>query len=152
MNPDGAGIQDINSPVNMGGRAGWWAVIGAGVTSGFRTANTQIRNTSQLQLITDANLTIQVASFYKIQEIANGANISNSIKPDTSITNYTFTANIPQMITTDFSVDANATFAIYDVGTCVRVIGTGNAVVLTGQSLTSTPNSWDYNNVGWIKT
>jgi len=150
MNPTNAGIQDINSPAALGGRAGWWAVIAAGVTSGFRTANTQIRNTSQLQLITDANLTIQVASFYKIQEIANGANISNSIKPDSSITNYTFTANIPQMITTDFSVDANATFAIYDVGTCVRVVGTGNAVVLTGQSLTSTPNSWDYNNVGWI--
>jgi hypothetical protein len=150
MNPTGAGIQDISSPASLGGRAGWWTVIGAAVTSGFRTANTQIHNSSQLQLITDANLTVQVASFYKTQEIANGMNISNSIKPDTSITVYEFTANIPQIVTTDFTVDANATFAIYDVGTCVRVIGTGNVVVLSGKSLTSTPNSWDYPNVGWI--
>lgn len=149
-NPTNAGIQDIASAPALGGWVGWWTVIGAGVTTGYRTANTQIHNTSQIQMITDANLTIQVANWYKIQEIANSGNISNAIKPDTSITNYTFTANIPQIVTTDFSVDANATFAIYDVGMCVRVIGTGNAVVLTGQSITSTPSSWDFNNIGWI--
>jgi hypothetical protein len=150
MNPTNAGIQDISSPVNMGGRAGWWTTIGAGVTSGYRTANTQIRNQSQIQVTSDANLVIQVAGWYKIQEIANVANISNAIKPDTTIGSYSLAPDLPITLNLDFSVDANATFAIYDVGMCVRVEGTGNAFVLTGTSLTSTPSSWDYNNIGWI--
>jgi hypothetical protein len=152
MNPTNAGIQDISTAASLGGRAGWWAVIGAGVTSGFRTANTQIRNQSQIQVTSDADLVIQVAGWYKIQEIANGANISNSIKPDTTIGTYSLAPDIPITLNLDFSVDANATFAIYDVGMCVRVLGppAGNAFILTGTSLTSTPNSWDYNNVGWI--
>jgi hypothetical protein len=150
MNPTNAGIQDISSPVNMGGRAGWWTTIGAGVTSGYRTANTQIRNQSQIQVTSDANLVIQVAGWYKIQEIANVANISNAIKPDTTIGSYSLAPDLPITLNLDFSVDANATFAIYDAGMCVRVEGTGNAYVLTGTSLTSTPSGWDYNNVGWI--
>ena len=150
MNPTNAGIQDISSPVNMGGRAGWWTTIGAGVTSGYRTANTQIRNQSQIQVTSDANLVIQVAGWYKIQEIGNVANISNAIKPDTTIGSYSLAPDLPITLNLDFSVDANATFAIYDAGMCVRVEGTGNAFVLTGTSLTSTPSSWDYNNVGWI--
>jgi hypothetical protein len=150
MNPANAGIQDISSPVNMGGRAGWWTTIGAPVTSGFRTANTQIRNQSQIQVTSDADLAIEVAGWYKIQEIANVANISNAIKPDTTIGTYSLANTVPITLNLDFTVDANATFAIYDVGMCVRVIGTGNAFVLTGTSLTSTPSGWDYNNVGWI--
>jgi hypothetical protein len=150
MNPANAGIQDISSPANMGGRAGWWTTIGAGVTSGYRTANTQIRNQSQIQVTSDANLVIQVAGWYKIQEIGNVANISNAIKPDTTIGSYSLAPDLPITLNLDFSVDANATFAIYDAGMCVRVEGTGNAFVLTGTSLTSTPSSWDYNNVGWI--
>jgi hypothetical protein len=150
MNPANAGIQDISSPVNMGGRAGWWTTIGAGVTSGFRTANTQIRNQSQIQVTSDADLAIQVAGWYKIQEIANVANISNAIKPDTTIGTYSLANTLPITLNLDFTVEGNATFAIYDVGMCVRVDGTGNAFVLTGTSLTSTPSGWDYNNVGWI--
>jgi hypothetical protein len=150
MNPANAGIQDISSPVNMGGRAGWWTTIGAPVTSGFRTANTQIRNQSQIQVTSDADLAIEVAGWYKIQEIANVANISNAIKPDTTIGTYSLANTIPITLNLDFTVDANATFAIYDAGMCVRVVGTGNAYVLTGTSLTSTPSGWDYNNVGWI--
>jgi hypothetical protein len=53
----------------------------------------------------------------------------------------------------DISVDANATFAIYDIGMCLRVVtggANGNIIVMTGTSSTSTPNGWDYNSVGWI--
>ena len=135
----------------MGGRAGWWTIIGAAVTSGYRTANTQIHNTSQVQVISDANLEIQIAGWYKTQEIANAANISNAIKPDTTIAVYSLGANKPQMLNLDFSIDANATFAIYDMGMCARVIGTGNVIILTGTSVTSTPNNWDYNSVYWIR-
>lgn len=150
-NPDNAGIQDISSPVSLGGRAGWWTVMGAAVTSGFRTANTQIHNTSQIQVVSDANLEIQIAGWYQTQEIANGSNISNAIKPDTTISVYNLETNKPQMLNLDFSVDANATFAIYDIGMCARVVGTGNVVIITGTSVTSTPSSWDYANVYWIR-
>jgi hypothetical protein len=155
MNPDNAGIQDISSPAALGGRAGWWTVIGSGVTSGYRTANTQIRNQSQIQITSDADLEIQIAGWYKIQEIANTANISNAIKPDTTISSYPIFTEVPLILNLDFSVDANATFAIYDVGMCMRVLGDGvtaaNAFVLTGTSLTTTPSGWDYNNVYWIR-
>ena len=150
-NPDNAGLQDISSPVSLGGRAGWWTVIGAAVTSGYRTANTQIHNSSQIQVISDANLEIQIAGWYQTQQIANTANISNAIKPDTTIGVYELVANRPQILNLDFSVDANATFAIYDVGMCARVIGSGNVVIITGTSVTSTPNNWDYNSVYWIR-
>ena len=150
-NPDNAGLQDISSGASLGGRAGWWTIAGAAVTSGYRTANTQIHNTSQVQVISDANVEIQIAGWYKTQEIANSANISNAIKPDTTIAVYNLVADKPQILDLDFSIDANATFAIYDIGMCARVIGTGNVVVLTGTSVTSTPNNWDYNNVYWIR-
>ena len=152
-NPANAGIQDISSPVNMGGRAGWWTVIGAPVTSGFRTANTQIRNTSQIQIMCDEDLVVQTAGWYKIQQIANAANISNAIKPDTTISTQVVNANTPSVFNLDFSVDANATFAIYDIGMCLRVTtggANGNIIVMTGTSLTATPNSWEYASVGWI--
>jgi hypothetical protein len=125
------------------------------VTSGYRTANTQIRNQSQIQITSDADLEIQIAGWYKIQEIANTANISNAIKPDTTISSYPIFTEVPLILNLDFSVDANATFAIYDVGMCMRVLGDGvtaaNAFVLTGTSLTTTPSGWDYNNVYWIR-
>ncbi len=150
MNPTNAGLQDLSTPASLGGRAGWWTVIGAGVTSGFRTANTQINNSSQIQVISDSDLEIQIAGWYKTQEIANGANISNSLKPDTTITVHNLEANKPKILNLQFTVDANATFAIYDVGMCARVIGTGNVILISGESLTSTPSSWDYNSVYWI--
>jgi hypothetical protein len=152
-NPDGAGLQDIASPVNMGGRAGWWTVIGAEVTSGYRTANTQIRNSSQVQIMCDETLVVQTAGWYQIQEIANTSNISNSIKMDTTISTTVIEANTPQMLNLDFSVESNANFAIYDVGMCMRVStgGTdGNIIVMTGTSVTSKPNSWDFNNLYWL--
>ena len=153
MNPDDAGIQDISSPAALGGRAGWWTVIGSGVTSSYRTANTQIRNQSQVQVVSDTQLEVQVAGWYKIQQISNVANISNAIKLDTTITTSVVYDTTPQIFNLDFSVDANATFAIYDVGMCMRVLslGTGNVFVLTGQSLTTTPSGWDYDNVYWIR-
>jgi hypothetical protein len=150
MSPTNAGLQDLSSPVSLGGRAGWWTVIGAAVTSGFRTANTQIHNSSQIQVISDADLEIQIAGWYQTQQIANTANISNSLKPDTTITVHTLEANKPQILNLDFTVDANANFAIYDVGMCARVIGSGNVILISGESLTSTPNSWDYASVYWI--
>jgi len=45
----------------------------------------------------------------------------------------------------------NATFSIYDMGMCARVIGTGNVVVLTGTSLTTKPNGWTWPDLYWIR-
>jgi hypothetical protein len=152
-NPANAGLQDIASPVNMGGRAGWWTLIGAAVTSGYRTANTQIRSSSQVQIMCDETLVVQTAGWYQIQEIANTSNISNAIKMDTTISTTLIEADTPQMLNLDFSVEGNANFVIYDVGMCMRVVtgGTdGNIIVMTGTSVTSKPNSWDFNNLYWL--
>jgi hypothetical protein len=150
-NPGNAGIQDISSPVNMGGRAGWWTVIGAGVPT--PTANTQIRNTSQIQIMCDQDLIVQTAGWYKTIEIANTLNISNAIKPDTTISTELVYANTPKTLTVDFNVEGNLTYGIQDVGMCVRVVTgstDGNIIVMTGTSLTTTPVSWKYGDVFWI--
>lgn len=150
-NPDNAGIQDISSPASMGGRAGWWTVIGAGVPT--PTANTQIRNTSQIQIMCDQDLIVQTAGWYKTVQIANTLNISNAIKPDTTISTELVYANTPKTLTVDFNVEGNATHGIDDVGMCVRVLtggANGNIIVMTGTSLTTTPASWQYGDVYWI--
>lgn len=150
-NPDNAGIQDISSPASMGGRAGWWTVIGAGVPT--PTANTQIRNTSQIQIMCDEDLIVQTAGWYKTIEIANTLNISNAIKPDTTISTELVYANTPKTLTVDFNVEGNLTHGIDDVGMCLRVVtggANGNIIVMTGTSLTTTPVSWQYGDVYWI--
>jgi len=150
-NPDGAGIQNIATVVNMGGRAGWWTIIGAGIPAGEYLANAQFNNFSTTQVISDADIEIQIAGWYKQIEVANTANISDAIKPDTTISTYTLVANKPQMLTLDWNMKGNATFSIYDMGMCARVIGTGNVVVLTGTSLTTKPNGWTWGDLYWIR-
>jgi len=150
-NPDNAGIQDISSPVNMGGRAGWWTVIGSGVPA--PTANTQIRNISQIQIMCDEDLVVQTAGWYKTIQIANTLNISNAIKPDTTISTELVNADTPKILNLDFTVEGNATHAIDDIGMCLRVVtggANGNIIVMTGTSLTTTPISWQYGDVYWI--
>jgi hypothetical protein len=153
--PDNAGIQDMYiSSTSLGGRQGWWQVIGAGVTGTYRTANTQINNSSAIQVMaTGGDMQIQVAGWYKIQEIANTANVSHSLRLDSTISTTYCTANIPAVLNLDWNIDANATFAIYDIGMAVRALNvtTGNLVVFTGTSLTTTPTGWKYPSVYWIK-
>jgi hypothetical protein len=63
-------------------------------------------------------------------------------------------ANCPLTVHTTWDVEANATFAIYDMGVAMRIVDTGtagNATVLFAKSLTSTPNGWDYNNIYFIR-
>jgi len=145
MNPDGAGIQDISSPDNMGGRAGWWTLIGAGIGTGNTIANLQFNNTSTVQVIADANCTFQVAGWYKSQEIANSANISNALKLDSTISTYELIADRPQDITLSWDINANATYAIYDMGMAGRAVTNGsNVIVLFGTSLTAKPSGWRY--------
>jgi hypothetical protein len=101
----------------------------------------------------DETLVVQTAGWYQIQEIANTSNISNAIKMDTTISTTLIEADTPQMLNLDFSVEGNANFVIYDVGMCMRVVtgGTdGNIIVMTGTSVTSKPNSWDFNNLYWL--
>ena len=149
--PDNAGIQDLGTAVSLGGRAGWWTVIGAGIDSGNRVANAQFNNYSSIQVYPTANMTVQVAGWYKQQQISNTANISNAYKPDTTITCVELVANRPQILELDWDVEGNSTYAIYDMGMCVRAIGSGNLIVLMGKSLTTKPNSWDYANIYWIR-
>jgi hypothetical protein len=56
------------------------------------------------------------------------------------------------LITFDWDIKANATFAIYDMGIAGRAIGDANIIVITGTSLTSTPNGWTYDGLYWIVT
>jgi hypothetical protein len=150
--PDNAGIQDISTAVPLGGRQGWWTIVGTGVNAAYRTANTQINNSSSIQVIADGDVVLQAAGWYKIQQIANAANISHALRLDSTINSTLCYANIPFVINLNWNIDANATFAIYEVGMAIRALAatTGNVVVLTGTSLTTTPNGWDYNNIYWI--
>jgi hypothetical protein len=157
--PDNAGIQDIATVVNMGGRQGWWTLIGSAISVGYRTANTQFHNKSTVQFMPDsggANCALQIAGWYKIQEIANSANISDALRLDSTITNYRTEALQPITLTYDWDIKANATFAIYDMGIAARYIGDfgapANVIVLTGTSVTSTPNGWTYDGLYWIVT
>jgi hypothetical protein len=154
MTPTNAGIQDIYTVDPLGGRQGWWQIIGTGMNSAYYTSNIQLNNTSTVQIIANSDCFVQLAGFYKTVEIANNANISNSLKLDSSISTLTLLGSIPQMATLDWNISGNANFAIYEMGMAVRVIdGTaGNAycTVFSGTSLTTQPNSWKYANVGWI--
>jgi hypothetical protein len=158
--PDNAGIQDIATVVNMGGRQGWWTLIGSAISVGYRTANTQFHNKSTVQImptdVVGADCIFQIAGWYKIQEIANSANISDALRLDSTITNYRTEALQPITLTYDWDIKANATFAIYDMGIAARYIGDfgapANVIVLTGTSVTSTPNGWTYDGLYWIVT
>jgi hypothetical protein len=110
-----------------------------------------MNNSSTIQVIADADSLIQMAGYYKVIEISTGGNVSNSIRMESTITTTYLTANAPQLLTLNFNVQANATYAIYEVGATVRLVTAGsNAVVFTGTSLTTTPTGWKYGNVGWI--
>jgi hypothetical protein len=151
--PDEAGIQDISTVDLMGGRQGWWTIIGAS-TTGYRTANTQFNNTSSIQVVPDVDCFIQTAGWYKIQQISNTSNISNALRLDSTLSTNLVYANCPLTVHTTWDVEANATFAIYDMGVAMRIVDTGtagNATVLFAKSLTSTPNGWDYNNIYFIR-
>lgn len=152
MNPDGAGVQDISTILSLGGRDGWWTLIGAAVDTGNRTANTQFNNFSSVQVISDVDCSIQIAGWYKSQEIANSANISNALKLDSTLDSYQLFAGVPKMLNLTWDIQANANFAIYDMGMAARVDTTSsNVVVLFGTSLTSKPNGWKYDGLYWLR-
>lgn len=152
--PDNAGLQNIGTVVNLGGRQGWWTVIGTGIPVGDRAANAQFHSYNQVQMqIRDANTWVQTSGWYKIQEIANTSNISNAIRMDSTIdTLSNLPADRPVTLECQFDVEGNATFQIYEVGMAVRVGTSGsNGIVIQGTSLTTKPNSWDFNNLYWIR-
>lgn len=151
--PDNAGLQDLGTPVALGGRQGWWTIIGTQIPVGSRAANAQFHSYNQVQMqVRDANTWIQTAGWYKIQQIANTSNISNAIRMDSTINTFSATVDRPTMLNCEFDVEGNATFQIYEVGMAVRVGTSGsNGIVIQGTSLTTSPNSWDFNNLYWIR-
>lgn len=151
--PDNAGLQDISTVASLGGRQGWWTVIGTGIPVGDLAANAQFHSYNQIQMqIRDADTWVQTAGWYQIQEIANTSNISNAIRMDSTIDTFSQANNRPSMLTCEFDVEGNATFQIYSVGMAVRVGTSGsNGIVIQGTSLTTKPNSWDFNNLYWIR-
>lgn len=153
MTPTNAGIQDIYTVDPLGGRQGWWQIIGTGMNTTYYTSNIQLHNTSTIQIIGNGSGTLELAGFYKTIEIANTANISHSLKLDSTATVLPFYDAIPQVVTLDWNINGNANFAIYEMGMAVRVTDYANTAILTvfsGTSLTTKPNSWKYANVGWI--
>ena len=153
MLPTNAGIQDIYTVDPLGGRQGWWQIIGTGMNTTYYTSNIQLHNTSTIQIIGNGSGTLELAGFYKTIEIANTANISHSLKLDSTVTVLPFYDAIPQVVSLDWNINGNANFAIYEMGMAVRVTDYANTAILTvfsGTSLTTKPNSWKYANVGWI--
>jgi hypothetical protein len=151
MLPTNAGIQDLGTAASLGGRQGWWTMIGVGVPTANRTANAQFNSSSTLQIMTEATDTIQISGYYKTVEISNTANISNALRLDSTTSSVTAVADFPQMLTLDWNIQGNANFAIYEMGVAIRWYPSGsNANVFTGTSLLSSPDGWDYANVGWL--
>jgi hypothetical protein len=152
MLPINAGIQNLGTAASLGGRQGWWTMIGAGVPVANRTANAQFNSTSTLQVMTEITDAIQIAGYYKTVQISNTANISNALRLDSTISSVLMIANAPQMLTLDWNIEGNANFAIYEMGMAIRWADTGhsNANVFTGTSLLSSPSAWTYNDIGWL--
>ena len=154
MLPVNAGIQDLGTGASLGGRQGWWTMIGAVVPVANRTANAQFNSTSTLQVMTEIDGPIQIAGYYKTVQLSNTANISNALRLDSTISTVLALGTAPQMLTLDWNIEGNANFAIYEMGMAIRwVDATGansNANVFTGTSLLSTPSGWTYNDIGWL--
>lgn len=154
MLPVNAGIQDLGTAASLGGRQGWWTMIGAQVPVANRTANAQFNSTSTIQVMTEIDGPIQIAGYYKTVQLSNTANISNALRLDSTISSVLALGDAPQMLTLDWSIQGNANFAIYEMGMAIRWVDTtgahSNANVFTGTSLLSSPNGWTYNDIGWL--
>jgi len=152
MTPTNAGIQDLGTAASLGGRQGWWTMIGSQVPVGDRIANAQFNCTSTLQVMTEITDAIQFAGYYKTVQISNTANISNALRLDSTISSFIMVANAPQMLTLDWNIEGNANFAIYEMGMAIRWpdAGHSNANVFTGTSLLTKPSGWLYNDIGWL--
>ena len=151
MLPTNAGIQDLSTAASLGGRQGWWTMIGAIVPVANRTANAQFNSSSTLQIMTEATDTIQISGYYKTVQISNTANISNALRLDSTTSSVIAVANFPQMLSLDWNIEGNANFAIYEMGVAIRWYPSGsNANVFTGTSLLSSPDGWTYNDIGWL--
>ena len=151
MLPTNAGIQDLGTAASLGGRQGWWTMIGAIVPVANRTANAQFNSSSTLQIMTEATDAIQISGYYKTVQISNTANISNALRLDSTTSSVIAVANFPQMLSLDWNIEGNANFAIYEMGVAIRWYPSGsNANVFTGTSLLSSPDGWTYNDIGWL--
>ena len=154
MNPLNAGIQDLGTAASLGGRQGWWTMIGSIVPTANRTANAQFNSTSTIQVMTEIDGPIQIAGYYKTVQLSNTANISNALRLDSTISTVLALGAAPQMLTLDWNMKGNANFAIYEMGVAIRWIDTtganSNANVFSGTCLLSSPNGWVWDGLGWL--
>lgn len=144
MAPANAGIQDFNTALGDG-RLGWFEIVDVGPNASYRVANITLISQNQVQVIANANCTVQVAGMYTIQELANTANISNNLRDEITVATYELIENRPQVIDLDFYKKGNSTYCVYNMGMCLRVpTSSVRLYVNRGNTVLYATDNWEY--------